>query len=162
MLAAMSDEGGAAVAVEEVFSPSAEVLEAMWRLIPQLSSSAAPLTEESLEALVTSPGTRLLVASVPGSGAAGRREIVGTLTLVLYRIPTGVRAVIDDVVVDREGRGRGVGSALVREALRIAGAAGARHVDLTSRPDRVEANRLYVALGFEQRETNVYRYAGAL
>ena len=86
-----------------------------------------------------------------------RRSV--TLTLVLFRIPTAVRAWIEDVVVDESARGRGVASALVNRALEQAAVAGARTVDLTSRPSRQDANRLYQELGFELRETNVYRYA---
>jgi ribosomal protein S18 acetylase RimI-like enzyme len=139
--------------VEEVTSVSEGVLAALLRLVPQLSRSAGPLTAADLAALVDAPSSRLLVA---GDGTPA--GILGTLTLVVYRIPTGTRGVIEDVVVDEAARGRGVASALVREALRIAGEEGVRHVDLTSRPDRVAANRLYVALGFRQRETNVYRF----
>jgi ribosomal protein S18 acetylase RimI-like enzyme len=142
--------------VEEVTSASQELLAAFHRLVPQLSRSAAPLAAADLEALVAAESTRLLVA---GDGTAA--GIVGTLTLAVYRIPTGKRGVIEDVVVDEAARGRGVASALVQAALRIAAEEGVRHVDLTSRPDRVAANRLYVALGFRQRETNVYRFEGA-
>jgi ribosomal protein S18 acetylase RimI-like enzyme len=86
---------------------------------------------------------------------------VGTLTLIVFRIPTGVRAWIEDVVVDTDRRGMGIGEALTVEALRIAGARGARTVELTSRPDKEAANRLYRRLGFVARETNVYRYTVA-
>jgi ribosomal protein S18 acetylase RimI-like enzyme len=86
------------------------------------------------------------------------QRVVGTLTLVLYYIPTGVRAVIEDVVVDEAARGQGVGEALTRAALEVAAAKGARTVDLTSRPSRQAANRLYERLGFQRRETNVWRY----
>jgi ribosomal protein S18 acetylase RimI-like enzyme len=84
-------------------------------------------------------------------------SVVGSLTLVLFRIPTGVRAWIEDVVVDESARGRGAGEALTREAMRMATEAGARTVDLTSRPTREAANRLYERIGFEERETRVYR-----
>jgi ribosomal protein S18 acetylase RimI-like enzyme len=85
-------------------------------------------------------------------------QIVGSLTLVVFRIPTGVRAWIEDVVVDAAARGRGVGQALNQAALDRARAAGATTVDLTSRPSREAANRLYRRLGFAERTTNVYRY----
>jgi len=101
---------------------------------------------------VRSDSTRLLVARVDGT-------IGGSLTLVLFRIPTGVRAIIEDVVVDGDLRGRGIGEALSREALEIAKDSGARTVDLTSRPSREAANRLYQRIGFKLRETNVYRYS---
>ena len=87
-----------------------------------------------------------------------RARKLGSLTLVLFRIPTGVRAWIEDVVVDEAARGQGVGELLNREALRIAAENGAVTVDLTSRPSREAANRLYQRIGFKQRETNVYRY----
>ena len=97
---------------------------------------------------------------VSGGGTAGEDEekIVGMLTLAVFRIPSGVRAWIEDVVVDTEARGRGIGAALVRRAIEIAQESGARTVDLTSRPSREAANKLYQKLGFEQRSTNVYRY----
>jgi len=95
----------------------------------------------------------LLVATDDSTGA-----VVGSLTLVVFRIPTGVRAWIEDVVVDGAARGRGVGEALNRFALDRAAALGARTVDLTSRPTREAANRLYRRLGFEPRDTNIYRY----
>ncbi|MEJ5255934.1 MAG: GNAT family N-acetyltransferase [Acidimicrobiales bacterium] len=133
----------------EVVTP--DVVEAFQRLVPQLSSSSPPPTEEELAEIVASPATVLLLARSDG-------EIVGSLTLALFRIPTGLRAWIEDVVVDRSARGRGVGEALNRAALDRARALGARTVDLTSRPSREAANRLYRRIGFEQRETNVYRF----
>jgi ribosomal protein S18 acetylase RimI-like enzyme len=141
------------VVIEEATQVTPELVEAFARLTPQLSrSSPAPGAEELAE-IVASPATVLLVAR-DGDPA----QIVGTLTLVLFRIPTGVRAWVEDVVTDEAVRGRGVGSALTREALRRAEAAGARTVDLTSRPSREAANRLYRRLGFRPRDTNVYRY----
>jgi len=90
--------------------------------------------------------------------ATKEQRIVGLLTLVVFRIPTGVRAWIEDVVVDESARGHGVGEALNRAALDDARRNGAKTVDLTSRPSRAAANRLYQRLGFVARETNVYRY----
>jgi ribosomal protein S18 acetylase RimI-like enzyme len=139
------------VRIEEVTSVAGELVHAIARLVRQLSGSAEPPDAAALEEIVRSPATRLLVAR-DESGV-----VVGTLTLALFRIPTGMRAWIEDVVVDEGARGRGVGEALSREALRLAGQAGARTVDLTSRPGREAANRLYERIGFERRETNVYR-----
>ena len=99
----------------------------------------------------------LFVARVPEAGG----RIVGSLTLAVFRIPTGLRAWIEDVVVDGEARGKGVGEALNRAAIERAQALGARTVDLTSRPSREAANRLYRRIGFVQRETNVYRFSGS-
>jgi ribosomal protein S18 acetylase RimI-like enzyme len=140
------------VVVTEVTEVTAEVLEALRALVPELSSSAPPLTRSALEEIVASPATVLLVARDVADGA-----IVGSLTLVVFNAPTGPRAWIEDVVVATRTRGRGVGAALVHAANARAGAAGSRTVDLTSRPSREAANRLYVRLGFVQRETNVYR-----
>jgi ribosomal protein S18 acetylase RimI-like enzyme len=86
-------------------------------------------------------------------------EIMGALTLVMFPIPTGTRAWIEDVVVDEAARGRGVGAALTQEAVRLAREQGARTVDLTSRPSRGAANRLYQRLGFEIRDSQVFRHA---
>jgi ribosomal protein S18 acetylase RimI-like enzyme len=140
------------VTVTEVTSSTPEIVEALAALLPQLSSSAPPPTSADVAAIASSPATMLLVATDETG------TIVGSLTLVVFRAPTGPRAWIEDVVVDTSTRGRGVGAALVREALDRATAKGARTVDLTSRPSRQAANRLYVRLGFAQRETNVYRW----
>jgi ribosomal protein S18 acetylase RimI-like enzyme len=140
-----------AVTVEEARDVSPELVEAFARLIPQLSRSNPPPTEAELDELVRSDASHLLVARDDSDA------ILGSLTLVVFRIPSGVRAWIEDVVVDESARGQGVGEELNREALRVAGQAGARTVDLTSRPSREAANRLYQRLGFKQRDTNVYR-----
>jgi ribosomal protein S18 acetylase RimI-like enzyme len=139
-----------AVEISLVDSVSDSLVEAFGRLLPQLSSSAAPLSRAELESIVASPATSLLVAR---EGDA----VLGTLTLAVFRIPTGVRAWIEDVVVDESARGRGVGEALTLDAVVRARAAGARSVELTSRPTRGAANRLYRRLGFEERDTNVLR-----
>lgn len=137
--------------VSAVRQASEDVLAGLRRLVPQLSSSAAPLEPEALAVMLRSPSNTLLVARDGG-------EIVGMLTLIMYRLTTGLRARIEDVVVDSRARGRGVGEALTREALRLAADAKARSVDLTSNPERVAANQLYQRMGFELRETNAYRY----
>jgi len=135
----------AAVQVDE------ELVEAMAELIPQLSSSSPPPGAEQLRSIVESPDTVLYVASIEG-------RIVGSLTLAFYRIPTGVKAWIEDVVVDESARGRGVGDELNRQAIAEAARRGAKNVSLTSRSSREAANRLYRRLGFEPYETNLYRY----
>jgi ribosomal protein S18 acetylase RimI-like enzyme len=137
------------VRVDRVSEPDERLAEAMARLIPQLSARRTPPGLAELGEIVASPGTSLLVAR-------DGDDVLGTLTLVLYRVPTGVRGWIHDVVVDESARGRGVGGELCAEALRIAEHAGAVSVELTTRDDRAEANRLYRRLGFERRETNVY------
>jgi ribosomal protein S18 acetylase RimI-like enzyme len=146
-----------AVSVEEATDVTPALLEAVAHLVPQLSQSADPIRETELAEIVASPVTRLLVARLGGSGDPGD-AIVGTLTLVLFRVPTGVRGWIEDVIVDEQARGLGVGEALTAEAIRLADDAGARTLDLTSRPSRQAAHRLYSKLGFEVRDTSVYRH----
>ena len=137
--------------VEKATQATDELRQALGRLLPQLSPRArAPLAAELME-IVATPGADVLVARDDGGA------IVGTLTLVRIRTPTGLRALVEDVVVDESVRGQGAGEALVREAIRLAEIAGARSVELTSRPERETANRLYLRLGFEPRQTNVYR-----
>ncbi len=139
------------IQVAPVVSASAEVLDACHRLIPQLSSSSLPLTLSELEEIVDGNSTVLFAARHNG-------DIVGLLTLAVFRIPTGVRAWIEDVVVDELVRGSGVGEALSRAALAEAARRAAKTVELTSRPSREAANRLYQRVGFVRRDTNVYRY----
>ena len=139
--------------VEQPTEVTLELTAAFQRLVPQLSRSSPPPDADELAEMIASPATTLLMAR----GADG--TYVGSLTLVMFRIPTGIRAWIEDVVVDEEARGQGVGEALTRAALAKAAGAGARTVDLTSRPSREAANRLYRRIGFEARDTNVYRYA---
>jgi ribosomal protein S18 acetylase RimI-like enzyme len=142
---------GVTVEVEILSKVTDEVVEAFGRLLPQLSRSAPPLDEATLSTIVSAPAVSVLIARCDG-------HITGTLTLAMFPIPTGLRAWIEDVVVDDEGRGQGVGTALTMEAVAIARAAGARTVDLTSRPSRAAAGRLYERLGFETRDTRMYRY----
>ena len=128
-----------------------ELVNAFAYLIPQLSSSNPPPSQEQLTEMVQSSATLVLVARVDG-------RIAGSLTLAMFRIPTGLRAWIEDVVVDGEARGNGVGEALNLFAIEEARKRGAVTVDLTSRPSREAANRLYQRLGFVARDTNVYRF----
>ena len=128
-----------------------DLVEAFQRLIPQLSKSNPAPTKEQLESIVASDSSQILLAKTDG-------VIVGSLTLVIFHIPTGVRAWIEDVVVDGSARGAGVGEALNKFAIDESRRRGATTVDLTSRPSREAANRLYQRLGFVQRDTNVYRF----
>jgi ribosomal protein S18 acetylase RimI-like enzyme len=139
------------VEVEAVGRVTGELVEAVARLLPQLSGSAAPLGADELARISGHQAITLLVARSGG-------VIVGMLTLVSFPLPSGLRARIEDVVVDRDARGQGAGTALTRAALELAERQGARSVDLTSRSSRVAANRLYQRLGFELRDSNVYRY----
>jgi ribosomal protein S18 acetylase RimI-like enzyme len=140
------------ISVQAAGSADDTLCAAVAALVPQLSSSSPAPTREALARIVADPATTLFVAR------DGDR-VVGMLTLALFEIPTGVRAWIEDVVVDSAARGQGVAAQLVQAALDRAAQAGARTVDLTSRPDREAANRLYQRMGFEARATNVYRHS---
>ena len=129
-----------------------ELVQAMAVLIPQLSKSNPPPSRTDLNAIIASEASVLFIARVNG-------KIAGALTLATFRIPTGVRAWIEDVVVDADARGHGVGEALNMAAIAEARSRGAITVELTSRPSREAANRLYQRIGFVQRETNIYRFA---
>jgi ribosomal protein S18 acetylase RimI-like enzyme len=128
-----------------------ELVGALNGLLPQLTGAPSTLALADVAAIVAGPGVRLLVARTADG------QIVGTATVSAYRTPTRRRAQIDDVVVDGGARGRGVGLALTVEAIRLARELGAEQVELTSAPQREAANRLYQRLGFQHRETNVYR-----
>jgi ribosomal protein S18 acetylase RimI-like enzyme len=145
------------IEIAEATEVTDELVAAFERLVPQLSRSNPPPTRDELAAIVGSPASILLIA-VEHADAADD-VVLGSLTLAWFRIPTGVRAWIEDVVVDEAARGKGVGEKLNRHALEVARSLGARTVDLTSRPSREAANRLYQRIGFEPRETNVYRYS---
>ena len=139
------------IQVQVLDEVTGEVVEAFGRLLPQLSRSARPLGQAELEAIVKCPANTVLLARSAGA-------ITGTLTLVMFPLPSGLRAWIEDVVVDESARGQGTGEALTSGALRIARAAGARTVDLTSRPARAATGRLYERLGFAIRDSRVYRF----
>ena len=138
------------VEVHVVTEPTDEIIAAFGRLLPQLSRSAPPLDREALDRMLRHDANTVFVARMDG-------EIVGTLTLVMVPIPSGLRARIEDVVVDAGARGSGVGSALTLAAMRVAESANARTLDLTSRPERDSAGRLYERLGFRERDSRVYR-----
>jgi ribosomal protein S18 acetylase RimI-like enzyme len=140
-----------AVQIEVLREVDEDVVAAFGRLVPQLSPTAAAPDRDTLNRVVGSAVNTVLVARSEGS-------IVGTLTLVTVPTLTGTRSRIEDVVVDESARGQGVGEALTRSALDYAREAGAESVELTSRASRVAANRLYRRLGFQPRESNLYRY----
>jgi GNAT superfamily N-acetyltransferase len=127
-----------------------EVLWAFEKLVPQLSENCAIPTPEVLNEIINSGNCKVFVAETDG-------EIVGTLTLVTYRIPTGMKAWIEDVVVDKSMRGKGIGRILTQHAIDYAKKTGISKIDLTSSPFRIAANELYQKMGFQKRETNVYR-----
>ena len=143
--------------VEPITAATPELHEAMGRLLPQLSRSAAPMSEADVERFLSQSSVHLFVFRAETADADGNNPILGMLSLATFEIPTGVRAWVEDVVVDEAARGQGAGLALVEAAIEHAKTVGARTVDLTSRPTREAANRLYQRAGFQLRETNVYR-----
>jgi len=138
------------IAIHEISSADEKTLRAVNELIPQLSQSASVMNEMQLRRLVESQATKLYFAQEGD-------VVLGMLSLVVFSIPTGTKAWVEDVVVAQVARGKGVGMALMNHALAVAKDAGAKSVDLTSRPSREAANKLYQKLGFTARETNVYR-----
>jgi len=139
------------IKIRKVLNSSEKVLEDINQLLSQLSKSAKPLNLDDLEGLIECSSTRLYFAEED-------EMVLGMLSLVVFQIPTGVRAWVEDVVVHLKARGKGVGKMLTLTALSEAKQLGALTVDLTSRPSREVANKLYMSVGFEPRITNVYRY----
>ena len=140
--------------IEIASEATPELYEALRRLIPQLGAHKLPPTPEELSALLRSEASTLLIARDPDANA----PIAGILCLTVYCVPTGVRSIIEDVIVDQGLRRRGIGEALMRHAIELAREAGAEGVSLTSNPSREAANRLYQSMGFELRKTNPYIY----
>lgn len=140
--------------IEVVSEATQELWEALQRLIPQLGAHKVPPTLKELEALIASEASTLLVARDPDESS----PIAGILCLTVYRVPTGLRSIIEDVIVDETRRRRGIGEALMLRAIELARAAGAEGVSLTSNPRREAANLLYQSMGFELRKTNPYFY----
>ena len=140
--------------IQIVSEVTEELYEALQRLVPQLGSHKLPPTWEELKELIESESSTLLVAREPDEGGL----IEGILCITVYRVPTGLRSIIEDVVVDEKARRRGIGEALVHHAIELARAAGADGVSLTSNPQREAANKLYQAMGFQLRQTNAYFY----
>lgn len=141
--------------IEEVSEVTEQLLDALQRLVPQLSAHKTAPTLDELTALVISESSTLLIARFPDE----KNTIVGMLTLAIYRVPTGIRSIVEDVVVDETMRRRGIAEALVMRAIELAQEAGASGVSLTSNSQRAAANQLYQSIGFKRRETNAYFYS---
>ena len=136
--------------IEKMTQPSQELVDALQRLVPQLGIHKVPPNLQELAYLLASEGSTLLVARDQDE------EIIGILSLTVYRVPTGIRSIVEDIVVDERMRRQGVGQALIRRAIDLAREAGANSVALTSNPRREAANLLYQSMGFELRQTNAY------
>ena len=139
--------------IVEIQDYSDEVLEALNTLMPQLSSSFDALNQRDLEAIVESDTSSLFMAME-------NKRYYGSLTLVRFKIPSGFRAWIEDVVVSEDARGKGVGEKLVKHAVQVANQSSVKSIDLTARSSRVAAISLYEKVGFQDRETTAYRYIG--
>ncbi|MBL0347918.1 GNAT family N-acetyltransferase [Candidatus Villigracilis affinis] len=137
--------------VDVVTKADDELYEAFQRLVPQLTNNNPPPSLNDLAALVRDSSSTLMVARNE------KNEIIGALTLTVYRVPTGIRSIIEDVIVDNSARGQGIGEALMLRAIEIAKEKGASNISLTSNPLREAANRLYLRVGFKKRETNAYQ-----
>ncbi len=137
--------------IDIVTQADEELYNAFQRLVPQLTNNNPPPSLNDLTALVRDSSSTLMVAR-KDSG-----EIVGTLTLTVYRVPTGIRSIIEDVIVANSARGQGIGEALMKRAIEVAREKGASNISLTSNPMRESANRLYLRMGFKKRETNAYQ-----
>ena len=137
--------------IDIVTQADKELYNAFQRLVPQLTNNNPPPSLNDLTALVRDSSSTLMVAR-KDSG-----EIVGALTLTVYRVPTGIRSIIEDVIVDNSARGQGIGEALMKRAIEVAREKGASNISLTSNPMRESANRLYLRVGFKKRETNAYQ-----
>ena len=140
--------------IETVSEVTGELLDALDRLIPQLSAHKKTPTRDELTALINSESSTLFIARFSDE----KNTIAGMLTLVIYRVPTGIRSIIEDVVVDQAMRRQGIAEALMGRAIQMAREAGAGGVSLTSNSQRVAANLLYQSIGFKRRETNAYSY----
>ncbi|MCL2672869.1 MAG: GNAT family N-acetyltransferase [Alphaproteobacteria bacterium] len=140
--------------IEKAPNMTQEIYAAVCRLLPQLSDKLVPAPYETMSQITGSSATHLLLAR----GPLPDQSIAGMLTLVVFRIPSGIRVQIEDVVVDEAARGHGLGRMLTQKALDMAREMGAGYVDLTSNPSRLAANKLYQSMGFAKRETNVYRF----
>lgn len=140
--------------IAKISEPTQELYDALQVLIPQLGTHKIPPRRDELAALLNSECSTLLAAREPDENG----QIVALLSLTIYRVPTGLRSIVEDVVVDERMRRRGIGEALVRHAIDLAREAGANGVGLTSNPQREAANQLYLSMGFELRKTNPYFY----
>lgn len=140
------------IEIERALEVTAELLQAFEKLMPQLTSFSPLPGREILEAIVYNPDSSLFVARDSQAG------VVGSATLAGFVTPTGRHAWIEDVIVDEAWRGQGIGEALTRACIERAREMGLKEVNLTSRPSREAANRLYQRMGFQRRETNVYRF----
>ena len=140
--------------IEKVSEFTDEIYSAVCNLVPQLGTHKVVPTQDELTALINSEASTLLIARYPDE----KSGVIGILTISIYRVPTGVRSIVEDVIVDNSMRRRGVAIGLMNAAIELARETGANGISLTSNSQRVEANLLYQSMGFAIRETNAYFY----
>ena len=140
--------------IEVVSKITEEIYNAILMLVPQIGINKPKPSREDLQLLIDSESSKLVIARLPDENSS----VVGMLGISIYRVPTGVRSIVEDIVVDKNFRGKGIAKALMYKSMEIAREAGASAVTLTSNPQRVEANQLYISLGFQKRNTNAYYY----
>lgn len=140
------------ISIERLKIYSPELTEVLNRLLKQLDDAAIPLKKTDVEDMIVSGANRLFVAR-----SMDNKKIIGMLTLIVFRIPFARKGLLEDITVDQEYRGKGIGTKLIAAAINQAREEGVKYLDFTSRPERVEANRLYKRLGFKKRNTNSYR-----
>lgn len=140
------------ISIVQLKTFSLEALEALNKLLKQLDNTAVPLTKTDVEYMIGSSGNHLFIAR-----RIDNKQIIGMLTLIMFRTPFAKKGLLEDLVVDKNYRGKGVGTKLITTAIKKAREEGVVCLDFTSRPKRVEANKLYQHLGFKKRNTNVYR-----
>lgn len=138
--------------IEQLSSSSIELIKPLNKLLKQLDNAVTSLTKEDLKQMITSSAHRLFVAR-----RLENKEIIGMLTMVVFRIPFAKKGLLEDLVVDKQYRGKGVGTKLITTAINKACKERVAYLDFTSRPTRVAANKLYQRLGFKKRDTNIYR-----
>jgi len=140
--------------IAPVVTVTDELEAAFKHLVSQLTINHTPPTREELSEMIKSETSTTFIARLRDEN----KTVVGTLTLITYRVPTGLRARIEDVIVDESFRRQGVAKALILYSLNVAQNAGADGVALTSNPQRIEANNLYQRMGFKRWETYLYFY----
>jgi len=138
--------------IKEITRFNERTFEAVSRLLPQLSSDAEILTRKYFKSILASESIHFFIAELD------KGQIVGMLTIAVYRTPSGIKVWIEDVVVDEAHRGKGIGKELMLAAIDYSKSLGSKDIRLTSRPSRIAANELYLKLGFKKYETNFYRY----
>ena len=140
------------IAIEQLKTFSTDITQVLNGLLMQLNPGSKKLNDEDVKEGIESSASRFFVAREPVNN-----KIVGMLTLVVFSAPSAKKCLLEDIVVDKDYQGKGIGTKLITKAISQARKEGVARLDLTSNPKREAANRLYQQLGFKKRDTNVYR-----